>query len=384
MDYQNLFIKIGEASRAFNEYDKVDDLLNYLADSIEEDGKVLLEANQMDLDNMAIDTPKYNRLKLTDIDIVDIANNIRAVSSLASPLGVVLGQNTLENGLEISKISTPLGIVGIVCDARPNISFDMFSLCLKAGNACVLQSHCDAMHTCKTAVEIIQKALRRYDIDTAMITLLPPHTEAITELIKNVDLVLPLMETGKGIVHVYYDETGNRDHAMAVINNSKTRRNALDCLIVHSSRLLELSIAFNPLSDARIVIFADERSMKALRGRYPADLLNPADENSFGKELFQFKMAVKTVDNIEEALEHISLHGSRHCEAIISQNEKNIELFLNRVDAAKIYVNASTAIADFAEFGTGTEIEKLHPRKPIGLKELTSHRWLIKGKGHIV
>ena len=379
MDYQNLFFKVREASRAFVGQDKVDGLLRYLADSLERDSKELLKANKMDLDRIA-DTLMYNRLKLSIEDIADIAADIRAVAISASPVGTVLERHLHPNGLEISKITTPVGIVGVVCDARPNLSFDMFSMCIKTGNACVLKGCSEALHTCRAAVEIMQKALQLHDMNAAMITLLPPDTEAITKLSENADLVIPLLETGNNIVHVYFDETGNREQAMEIINNSKTRRNALDCLIVHSSRLHELSLVFNPLSDARITIFADERSIRALRGRYPADLLKPADENSFGKELYNFKMAVKTVDSIEEALEHISRHGARHCEAIMSQSDANIEMFLNRVDAAKIYVNASTSFCDCKIFGLGTELEKLHARRPIGLNELTSYRWIVKGQ----
>jgi glutamate-5-semialdehyde dehydrogenase len=244
-----------------------------------------------------------------------------------------------------------------------------------------------------------------------MITLLPSERKAATALLnarEYVDVVIPrgsqglidfvrknakipVIETGAGIVHIYYDKSGNLGKALSIINNSKTRRvsvcNALDCLIVHSNRLIDLSRALNPLADAHVIVYADERAMQALLGRYPVDLLKPADENSYGTEFLDYKMAIKTVDHIEEALEHISRYSSRHSEAIISEDAANIELFLNRVDAAAVYANASTAFTDGGQFGLGAEIgistQKIHARGPMGLNELTSYKWVVKGNGQI-
>ena len=411
MDYQDIFYKSREAFRSFAENGQVDELLKYLADQLKKNTQQLLAANQMDLDRMNQSDPKYDRLRLTSERIADIAGDMCHVASLPSPLGQVLEHRTRPNGLEINKVSVPIGVIGVIYESRPNVTFDVFSLCIKSGNACILKGGSDARYSSEAAVALIQNALAHYQIDPAMVTLLPSEREAATALLNArgyVDVVIPrggqglidfvcensripVIETGAGVVHIYYDKTGNREKASAIINNAKTRRvsvcNALDCLIVHSSRLIDLSIVFNPLADANVVVYADERAMHALNGRYPSDLLKPVDENSFGTEFLDYRLAVKTVDHIEEALEHISRYGSRHSEAIISDDASNIELFLNRVDAAAVYANTSTAFTDGAQFGLGAEIgistQKLHARGPMGLNELTSYKWVIRGNGQI-
>ena len=412
MDYQDYFCKTRNASRAFTEHHQVDEILKYLANHLEMNAQSLLAANQKDLEKMNWSDPKYDRLKLTVERIADIANDMRQVASLPSPLGQILEQSTRPNGLEISKISVPIGVIGVIYESRPNVTFDVFSLCIKSGNACMLKGSSDAHNSNEAAIALIQDALIHHHIDPAMATLLPPEREATTALLNArgyVDIVIPrgsqglidyvcenakipVIETGAGIVHIYYDKTiSNREQALAIINNSKTRRvsvcNALDCLIVHSSRLLDLVYLFHPLADAHVIIYADERAMKILQGRYPASLLKPADETSYGTEFLDYKMSVKTVDNIEEALEHISRYSSRHTEAIISGDPESIELFLNRVDAAAVYANASTAFTDGAQFGLGAEIgistQKLHARGPMGLKELTTYKWVIRGNGQV-
>ena len=411
MNYQDVFSKAREASQSFTEHNQVDELLKYLADQLESNVKQLLAANQKDLDKMSLSDPKYDRLKLTPERIAGIAAEMRNVASFPSPLGRTLEQRVQPNGLKITKVSVPIGVIGIIYEARPNVTFDVFSLCIKSGNACILKGGSDAQQSNVAAAALIQKALNHFQINPAMVTLLPPDREATAALLNArgyVDIVIPrgsqslinfvcentkipVIETGAGIVHVYYDKSGNRDRALAIINNAKTRRvsvcNALDCLIVHNSRLIDLAIVFNPLADAHVVVYADERAMQALSGRYPADLLNPIDENSYGTEFLDYKMSVKTVDNIEEALAHIARYSSRHSEAIISEDPANIELFLNRVDAAAVYANTSTAFTDGAQFGLGAEIgistQKLHARGPMGLNELTSYKWIIRGNGQI-
>ena len=411
MDYQDIFLTARKASQSFTEHHQVDQMLNYLASQLQKNTQQLLAANQKDLDRMSISDPKYDRLKLTPERIADIASDMRQVASLPSPLGQILDQRTRPNGLEISKISVPIGVVGIIYESRPNVTFDVFSLCIKSGNACVLKGGSDAQYSNEAAVALIQNALIQYHIHPAMITLLPPEREATTALLNArgyVDIVIPrgsqglidfvcenakipVVETGAGIVHIYFDKTGNRNLALDIINNAKTRRvsvcNALDCLIVHSSQLINLSYVFQPLADAHVIVYADDRAFQALFGRYPADLLKPADEKSFGTEFLDYKLAVKTVDDMEQALEHIARYSSRHSEAIISNNPENIELFLHRVDAAAVYANTSTAFTDGAQFGMGAEIgistQKLHARGPMGLNELTSYKWVIRGNGQI-
>lgn len=411
MDYQDIFSKSREAFISFTGHCQVEELLNDLAGLLEKNTHQLLAANQKDLDRMDMSDPKYDRLKLTAARIADIAGDMRNVASLPSPLGKVLEKKIRPNGLDIQKISVPIGVIGVIYEARPNVTFDVFSLCIKSGNACVLKGGSDAQYSNEAAVALIQEALVHHQISADMVALLPPDREAATALLNArgyVDIVIPrgsqnlidfvcenaripVIETGAGIVHIYYDQTGNREKASAIINNAKTRRvsvcNALDCLIVHHNRLRDLAFALNPLADAHVIVYADEHAMRALQGRYPADLLKPADENSYGTEFLDYKMAVKTVDSIEEALKHIERYGSRHSEAIISNDAANIELFLNRVDAAAVYANASTAFTDGAQFGLGAEIgistQKLHARGPMGLNELTTYKWVARGDGQI-
>ncbi len=409
MDYQDIFSKARQASRTFTGFDRVDRLLKYLSHQLERNTKSLLQANQKDLDKMNVSDPKYDRLRLTPERIAGIAEDMRNVASLPSPLGRVLEQRVRPNGLDIKKISVPIGVIGIIYEARPNVTFDVFALCIKSGNACVLKGGSDAQNSNEAIVALIHKSLMQFKFDINMATLLPPDREATAALLNArgyVDIVIPrgsqslinyvcenakipVVETGAGIVHIYYDKTANREKASAIIDNAKTRRisvcNALDCLLVHSSRLIDLSIVFNPLADAHVIVYADPRSLNALKGRYPAELLQCANEDSFGTEFLDYKIAVKTVDSIEEALEHIERYSSKHSEAIISEDEANIELFLKRVDAAAVYANASTAFTDGAQFGLGAEIgistQKLHARGPMGLNELTSYKWVVRGNG---
>jgi len=411
MDYQDIFCRIRKASRSFTEHWQVDNMLHYLADQLINSMQQLLAANQKDLDRIRISDPKYDRLKLTPVRIADIANEIRQVALLPSPLGRILEQQKLPNGLELSKVSAPIGVIGVIFELRPNVTFDVFSLCIKAGSACVLKGSSDTQYSNEAAIALIHDVLTHHQINTEMATLLPHEQEAATALLNArgyvdvaiprgsrelIDYVrenakIPVIETGAGVVHIYYDQTGSRDHALAIVNNAKTRRvsvcSALDCLIVHSGKLHDLSIVFQPLADANVIVYADERGMQALRGHYPTNLLKPADENSYRTEFLNFKMSVKVVDNIDEALAHISRYSSRHSEAIISNSPENIDLFFNRVDAAAVYANASTAFTNGAQFGLGAEIgistQKIHARGPMGLNELTTYKWMVKGNGQI-
>lgn len=411
MDYQAIFSKVRQASHSFNGFDKVDSLLGYLASLLEEQTTALLEANQQDLEKMDMSDPKYDRLKLTPERLLGIAGDIRNVASLPSPLNRTLEHCVRPNGLEINKISVPVGVVGIIYEARPNVTFDVFSLCIKSGNACVLKGGTDAQCSNEKIVALIQSALSYFALSPDMIALLPPGRESTSALLNArgyVDIVIPrgsqglidfvctnakipVIETGAGIVHVFYDKSANREKASVIVNNAKTRRvsvcNALDCLIIHKDRLKDLAFVLNPLADAHVIVYADPPSFQALKGHYPADILRAADEHSFGTEFLDYKMAVKTVDSIEEALEHIARYSSKHSEAIISEDTENIELFLQRVDAAAVYANASTAFTDGAQFGLGAEIgistQKLHARGPMGLREMTSYKWVVRGNGHI-
>ena len=371
----------------------------------------LLEENKKDLDRMDPSDPKYDRLKLTASRIVDIANEINNVAQLESPLGHILSEKTMPNGLHISKICVPLGVVGVIYEARPNVTFDVFSLCFKTGNVCILKGGSDADHSNKAIIAIIHQVLVKYQIDINIATLLPAEREATDALLNAIGYVdvliprgsqqlidhvrnnskVPVIETGAGIVHTYFDKTGDLQKGSDIVFNAKTRRvsvcNALDCLIVHYTRLNDLPRLVNPLSEKQTELYADERAYEILKDRYPSELLHEAKPEHFGTEFLSMKMAVKIVDSFEEALDHIAANGSKHSEAIISEDEKHIETFLNQVDAAAVYVNASTAFTDGAQFGLGAEIgistQKLHARGPMGLEELCSYKWIVKGDGQI-
>ncbi len=371
----------------------------------------LLEENQKDLDRMDPANPNYDRLKLTEARISDIAKDIINVSKLENPLGHILSEKTLPNGLNVSKISVPLGVVGVIYEARPNVTFDVFALCFKTGNICILKGGSDAAYSNQAIIEVIHKVLTAHNIDVNVAVLLPKEREAAEALMQAVGFVdviiprgsqglinsvrqnskVPVIETGAGIVHTYFDESADLEKGTAIIFNAKTRRvsvcNALDCLIVHASRLDDLPELGEPLGKAGVTLYADELAYIALKESYPHHLLNQAEPEHFGTEFLSMKMAIKTVNNLQQALDHIATYSSKHSEAIITEDEKNMEIFLNRVDAAAVYVNTSTAFTDGAQFGLGAEIgistQKLHARGPMALQELTSYKWLVKGNGQV-
>jgi glutamate-5-semialdehyde dehydrogenase len=389
----------------------INKVLNDLAVAAIAQTDYLLEENKKDLDRMNRHDPKYDRLKLTVERIEDIGAEIKNVAELESPLGRILSKKTMPNGLHISKITVPLGVVGIVYEARPNVTFDVFSLCFKSGNVCVLKGGSDAEYSNKAIAAIIQQVLTDNEVDINFITLLPAEREATDALLNAVGYVdvliprgsqqlidhvrnnskVPVIETGAGIVHSYFDEFGDAEKGSAIIFNAKTRRvsvcNALDCLIVHATRLKDLPKLVKPLADKKVVLYADKTAFMILKGHYPDGSLNHARPEHFGTEFLSLTMAIKVVENFQEALDHIAAYGSKHSEAIISEDASRIETFLNQVDAAAVYVNASTAFTDGAQFGLGAEIgistQKLHARGPMGLEQLTSYKWIIKGDGQI-
>ncbi len=387
----------------------IDNVLNTLAEVIVAETEFLLGENRKDLQRMPVSDPKYDRLKLTDARIKDIAADICTVAGLSNPLGRTLSEKTLDNGLRIRKVSVPLGVVSVIYEARPNVTLDVFSLCFKTGNVTLLKGGSDANDSNKAIIQVIHRVLEQHGIDTDIATLLPPEraaTEALLNAIGYVDVLIPrgsqqliqyvrnnsripVIETGAGIVHTYVDKSGDLHKAKEIVYNAKTRRvsvcNALDCLLIHRERLAELPVLAAPLAEKQVELFADEASYEALAGHYPEPLLNRAQEEHFGTEFLSLKMAVKAVDGLDAALQHISHYSSGHSEAIVSEDTANIERFLQQVDAAAVYANVSTAFTDGAQFGLGAEIgistQKLHARGPMGLEELTSYKWLVTGDG---
>lgn len=413
MSLTQIFTNVQFASRTLGllSSEKVNAVLLDLADESIKNIPGILTENQRDLDRMDIDDPKYDRLKLTDKRIHDIASDIRNVAGLESPLDKVLLEKKLENGLKITKIAVPIGVIGVIYEARPNVSFDVFSLCFKTGNACILKGGSDASYSNEAIIAVIHKVLEKHGINTDVVSLLPPErtaTEALLNAVGLVDVIIPrgsqslidfvrnnakvpVIETGAGIVHTYFDRSGNLQKGGEIVNNSKTRRvsvcNALDCLIIHEDRLKDLPELTKLLINSEVEIFADAPAYKILEQSYPGNLLRPASNEHFGIEFLSHKMAIKTVKNLDEALAHIAEFSSKHSEAIISEDAESIEKFLNAVDAAAVYANASTAFTDGAQFGLGAEIgistQKLHARGPMGLEELTSYKWVVRGDGQI-
>ena len=359
---------------------------------------------------MDLSNPMYDRLLLTKERIQGIAGDIRNVASLPSPVGRILFETIRPNGLKVSKKTVPFGVIGIIFEARPNVSFDVFSLCLKSGNACVLKGGTDAQKTNLSIVKVIQSVLERFGLNKDIITLLPAGRESTADLMNAVGFVdviiprggkelinfvrdnsrIPIIETGAGICHTYFDEFGDVEKGIEIIFNAKTRRvsvcNALDCLIINEKRLNDLPSLCQPLAEKNVIIYADIKAYTFLNGKYPKNLLEKANEESYGIEFLDYKIAIKTVRSIEDAIDHITIYSSKHSECIISENESNINFFDKMVDAACIYTNASTAFTDGAQFGLGAEIgistQKLHARGPMGLEELCSYKWIIKGDGH--
>ncbi|MCD8283207.1 MAG: glutamate-5-semialdehyde dehydrogenase [Opitutae bacterium] len=390
---------------------RTSEILRIVADAVVAQGAQILAANELDCSRMEKSNPKFDRLVLTRERLDAMAADMRKVATLPSPLGKVLSENVRPNGLKICKISVPVGVIGVIFEARPNVALDVFSLCLKSGNVCVLKGGSDAAETNFALVSVVQKVLRERGISPAACTLLPPVRAAATALLSAVGFVdlaiprgsralidfvrdnsrVPVIETGAGICHTYLDESGDVAKAREIVFNAKTRRvsvcNALDCLIVHEARLADLPFVCGRLAGKNVEVFADEKSFGALAGKYPENLLKHATADSFGREFLDYKMSIRAVPDIDAALAHIAANGSRHSEAIVAESREAIEKFQKNVDAACVYANASTAFTDGGQFGFGAEIgistQKLHARGPMGLEALTTYKYLIDGNGQV-
>ena len=385
------------------------EVLLAVADAIVANKDRLLAANAEDVRRMEKTNPLYDRLLLTSERLEGIAADMRNVVKLPSPLDFVTKERTLPNGLRLCRVSVPFGVVGIIYEARPNVTFDVFSLCFKSGNACILKGGRDAECSNREGVALIHEVLERFNIAPGCVALLPATHEATAELLNAVDYVdlciprggkrliefvrdtarIPVIETGAGVVHTYFDKDGDLAMGQAIVCNAKTRRvsvcNALDCLIIHKTRLSDLPALVSPLEQHSVVLYADAPAFDILQGKYPDTLLLHASDDSFGTEFMDYKMAVRTANNTDEALAHIATYSSKHSESIITQNADTARRFQQCVDAACVYWNAPTSFTDGAQFGLGAEIgistQKLGPRGPMGLEELTTYKWLINGKG---
>jgi len=387
--------------------DELNAVLLDLADATESHTAELLAANAQDLSRMEPSDPRYDRLQLTESRLRDIAADLRKVAALPSPLGRVLKHSVLPNGLELTRVSVPFGVIGIIFEARPNVCFDCFALCLKAGSACILKGGSDAKDSCTAIVALIHEVLKRHGLAAEAALLLTSHEDTDRLLTAHglVDLIIPrgssrliyyvrenarvpVIETGAGVVHCYIDRAADLAKAIPIVVNAKTRRvsvcNALDCLIIHRDRLNDLPALCQPLFDKNVFIEADKEAYSTLQAIAPS-LTGRAGEESFGTEFLSLRMAVKVVDSIDEALDHIARYGSGHSESIVTEDPEAARRFLAEVDAACVYHNAPTSFTDGGQFGLGAEIgistQKLHARGPMALEEITTYKWLIKGEG---
>ena len=416
MQLKETFERVKRASKslALLSDEQRNDILNAVADAIINNKVRILEANAQDLAKMSKENPLYDRLQLTDSRLEGIASDMRNVATLPSPLGHITKQKTLPNGLRLCRVSVPFGVIGMIYEARPNVTFDVFSLCFKSGNACVLKGGKDADCSNREEVALIHEVLEQYGVSKDVVALLPATHEATAEMLnavgyidlciprggrKLIDFVrdtarVPVIETGAGVVNTYFDKDGDLEMGKAIINNAKTRRvsvcNALDCLLIHESRLEDLPTLMEPLltHDPAVTLYADEKSYTALSSHLSpltSHLLNHATADSFGTEFMDYKLAIKTVSSLEEALDHIDENGSGHSEAIVTMDEQAARKFQAHVDAACVYWNAPTSFTDGAQFGLGAEIgistQKLGPRGPMALEEICTYKWLIEGEG---
>lgn len=413
MELTDTFKKVKNASKTLATIsdEKRNEILQAVADSIESNITQLIASNALDLARMDKNDPMYDRLQLNAKRLQDIAADMRHVSTLPSPLGRVLKEKTLDNGLHLRRISVPFGVIGIIYEARPNVTFDVFSLCFKSGNACILKGGKDADESNKAAIKVIHEVLKRFNINTDIVELLPATHEATAEMLTAVGYIdlciprgskrlinfvrdtakIPVIETGAGVVHCYFDESGDTEIAKDIIHNAKCRRcsvcNALDTLIINSNRLNDLTEICSKLAESNVIIHADERAFNALKGHYPDSLLKQVTQDIWDTEWLSMQMGIKTVDSIDEAIQHIAEYGSGHSESIISEDIDAQHKFQTLVDAACVYVNVPTSFTDGSQFGLGAEIgistQKLGARGPMALEEITTYKWLIEGHGQI-
>ncbi|MDR4931992.1 glutamate-5-semialdehyde dehydrogenase [Segatella bryantii] len=413
MQLEEIFKNVKAASKSLTliKDETRNEILQAVAEAILAHKEEILAANRSDLSRMDKSNKVYDRLLLNEKRLEDIAADMHHVATLPSPLGKTLKEKTLENGLNLKRVSVPFGVIGMIYESRPNVTFDVFSLCFKSGNACILKGSKDADDTNRAEVKLIHNVLKQYHINTNVVELLPATHEATGELLNAVGYVdlciprggknlikfvqstakVPVIETGAGIVHCYFDEEGDLTIGKDIVDNAKTRRpsvcNTLDTLIINEKRLQDLPELLSKVETKGVRIYADAQAYKALKGKYTDDLLEKADEETWSYESMSLQMGVKTVANIDEALEHIAKYGSGHSESIITEDQDAQKKFQTLVDAACVYVNTPTSFTDGAQFGLGAEIgistQKLGARGPMALEEITTYKWLITGHGQI-
>ncbi|MBD3748652.1 MAG: glutamate-5-semialdehyde dehydrogenase [Sphingobacteriales bacterium] len=386
-------------------------VLEKLAEKIEQHSAVIIQENQKDLDRMEDENPKKDRLLLNEERIKALAQSVKDVAILPDPTHQLLLEKTLTNGLKLQKQTVALGVVGMIYESRPNVTIDVAALCIRSGNVCLLRGGSDAQYSNLILVKMIRETLSEFQLNPNIVQLLPVERKHVEELLKAnkyVDILIPrgsqalidfvrqnakvpVIETGAGVCHTYVEASANVDQASEIIYNAKVSRpsvcNALDTVLMDRSVSVNLISKMSVLmKKAEVEIFADETSYQLLKAvDYP--FLKRASEEDFGREFLALKCSVKVVDDLDEALAHIKTYSSKHSEAILSEDAQKIERFLNEVDAAAVYANASTRFTDGGVFELGAEIgistQKLHARGPFALEKLVTEKWIIQGNGQV-
>ncbi|WP_119080292.1 glutamate-5-semialdehyde dehydrogenase [Chitinophaga alhagiae] len=386
-------------------------LLKALAASLTANTASIIQENKKDLDRMPDTDPKKDRLLLNAERIQGLAGSLQDIAALPDPANQVLSEKQLDNGLLVRKQTVPLGVVGVIYESRPNVTVDVAALCLRSGNACVLRGGTDAFYTNTCLVALIKAALQNAGVNPDAVQLLPTDRKHVGELltaVKYIDILIPrgsqqlidyvrttsrvpVIETGAGVCHTYVEQTADLEKAGRIVTNAKVSRpsvcNALDTVLVDRAVVTGFLPLLAPsLAAYNVEIFADDEAYAILqKAGYP--LLQHATADDFGREFLDFKCSVKVVEGADEALDHIRRYSSKHSEAIVSNNAALSERFLNEVDAAAVYVNASTRFTDGGVFGLGAEIgistQKLHARGPFALEKLVTEKWVVYGDGQV-
>jgi len=399
------------SSLALASSEKKNQILFSLAQLLLENSALIISENARDLASIPADDPMRDRLLLNSERINQLAQSIHEITKLADPNGQINIDKILSNGLKLTKISVPLGVVGVIFESRPNVTVDISALCIKSGNAAILRGGTDAWHTNSILVQLIHRALISVGLSPDLIRLLPTdrtHVSTLLNAVKYVDVIIPrgsesliqrvrkesmvpTIETGAGVCHTYVAQSAPLEMATSIVVNAKVSRpsvcNSLDTIILHESIVHDFFLkSANELIKYKVMIYADSNAFDVLlEMQYP--FLQLAEEADFGREFLDFACSVKVVGSLNQALSHIEMYSSRHSEAIISADEAEADLFLATVDAAAVYWNASTRFTDGGTFELGAEVgistQKLHARGPFGLEKLVTEKWILKGNGQI-
>lgn len=398
-------------SLALASSEKKNEVLFHLAQLLLENSAVIIAENLKDLASISDDDPMRDRLLLNSDRIINLSKSVHEIAKLTDPTGQILIDKLIANGLKLTKISVPLGVVGVIFESRPNVTVDVAALCIRSGNAAVLRGGSDAWHSNVILVQLIHQALVSAGLSPDLVRLLPTdrkHVSTLLNAVKYVDVIIPrgsealiqrvrresmvpTIETGAGVCHTYVAQTADIAMAVSVVVNAKVSRpsvcNSLDTILLHESIAHDfLTKSVRELVEYKVMIYADAISFNALaRLNYP--YLQKAEDADFGREFLDFACSIRVVQNFYEALAHIDNYSSRHSEAIISADESEANLFLASVDAAAVYWNASTRFTDGGIFELGAEVgistQKLHARGPFGLEKLVTEKWVIKGNGQV-